>query len=322
MSDTCKSKWAEGLADPAQRDRTEKIIDIILMRSCEFVCTINVQQETVNFRFMSEEMQRIAPHWKTDVDQPFDENMRIPLSELVRDDFRDEMLRTFHIPYFVEQLHQHSPYISTFDLLTPDGHTLRKQVQYYWIDESQEEILCIQTDISVAYEKELYNEQLRYEANTDPLTALPNRRGIRAILDDLEEQSLEYQMPFTIAMCDIDFFKRVNDTYGHDAGDIVLQSIAEHINDFLIGRGHVGRMGGEEFLIALNDCGAEQGRELIDELRESIAHLTIPAGRQGISITMTFGVAEYDPKTGVHEAITRADEQLYYGKEHGRNQVN
>jgi len=195
MSDMMR--WTEELSDPAHRARTEKIIDIILMRSCEFVCTIRVSDSTVNFRFMSDEMRHIAPHWRQNVDMDFEENMCGSLASLVSDDFRSEMLRTFRIPYIVEQLSVASPYITTFDLAVGPEKTMRKQLQYYWIDDSHEEILCIQTDISVAYERELYNERLRREASIDPLTSLSNRRGIRQILDDLADRQEKDGEPFS-----------------------------------------------------------------------------------------------------------------------------
>jgi len=316
-----KMSWAEGLQDPEHRERTEKIIDIILMRYCEFVCTIDVPSRTVNFRFMSDDIHRIAPHWRQNVDMDFDENMRKPLAALVREEFREKMTRTFAIDYIVQKLNERTPHVETFDLVVGDGRVLRKQVQYFWIDDEKNEILCIQTDISAAYEQERHNEILQREASTDPLTSLPNRRGIRKILDDLAAQSAALGEPFCLAMSDIDFFKKVNDTYGHDAGDAVLRTIAAHMENFLAGKGRVGRMGGEEFLLVLENSSLPDSVSTLDALRQSIAALEIPYGNQILKITMTFGVAEYNPAGGIHAAITEADARLYEGKKGGRNRV-
>jgi len=321
MSETNHMSWVEGLADPLHKERTEKIIDILLMRSCEFVCTIDVNKSTVNFRFMSEGIHHIAPHWKQNVDMDFETNMCGSLSSLVKEEFREEMLKTFTIPYITEMVNKYSPYITTFDLVVGKNKVLRKQLQYYWIDDIHDELLCIQTDISVAYEREKYNEKLRREASTDPLTSLPNRRGIRAILDDLAERADNLDEPFSVAMSDIDFFKKVNDTYGHNAGDKVLSEISSHIEKSIEGKGHIGRMGGEEFLIALAGYKKDEAYDILEELRKSIEDLEIEYEGQIIKITMTFGVAEYEVSGSVHDAVERADALLYYGKNNGRNRV-
>ena len=321
MNENKERTWSEGLADPAERDRTEKIIDIILMRSCEFVCTIDPEKSTVNFRFMSEDLRKIAPHWRMNTDMDFEDNMYRPLAELVREDMRRDMMDSFRLPCIVRMLREHSPFVTTFDLIPDTEHVFRKQLQYYWIDETCSEILCVQTDVSAAYERELSHERLRKEASTDPLTQLSNRRGIRTFLDSLAERYQVKKEKFSVVMCDIDFFKSVNDTYGHDAGDAVLTSLADHISKFIGNRGQCGRMGGEEFLIGLADTDLKQAAALTEQLRKDVESLEIPVGGYRISVTMTFGVSEYDPQQGIHASITQADENLYRGKRDGRNRV-
>ena len=164
-------------------------------------------------------------------------------------------------------------------------------------------------------------ERDRTEASTDPLTQLPNRRGIRTFLDSLAERYQVKNEKFSVVMCDIDFFKSVNDTYGHDAGDAVLTSLADYISKFIADHGQCGRMGGEEFLIGLADTGLNQAVSLAEQLRKDVEALEIPVGGHRISVTMTFGVSEYDPQQGIHASITQADENLYRGKREGRNRV-
>jgi len=114
--------WSETLMDPEHKDRTAKIIDIILMQSCEFVSTINVNTGEVHCRFMSDLMHEIAPHWNQNEAMDFYRDMRDPLSKLVKEEFKDEMLKTFSIPYIVEKLNEKSPYITTFTLVPDATH--------------------------------------------------------------------------------------------------------------------------------------------------------------------------------------------------------
>jgi len=230
------------------------------------------------------------------------------------------MLSTFNVPYIVKQLEDHSPFITTFDLVAGE-HSMRKQVQYFWIDDTKEEILCIQTDISVAYEKELFSERLKHEAETDPLTSLPNRRGIHDLLDNYASAAKKDDTVFTAAMGDIDFFKSTNDTYGHEAGDMVLKHIAKIMSSYMEQYGFAGRMGGEEFVLAFRNMTLEESLPLLNEIRTKIEETPVPYGSSYISATMTFGAAEYNSEEGIHALITNADTALYYGKEHGRNQV-
>ena len=164
-----------------------------------------------------------------------------------------------------------------------------------------------------------YNDQLQKEAHTDQLTGLYNRRRAKEYLADLVEDDSHTSV--SLAMGDIDFFKKVNDTYGHDAGDEVLKTIARMMTTSLRATTFVSRWGGEEFLIIFPDCNGDEAHIALERLRRTIKDTPIIVGDLSISITMTFGLAEYDYSGDFEKSIKEADEKLYQGKAGGRNQV-
>lgn len=164
-----------------------------------------------------------------------------------------------------------------------------------------------------------YNDRLRKEADTDRLTGLFNRRKAEECLSYIEKSS-DYPS-VSLAMGDIDFFKKVNDTYGHDAGDEVLKYVAKTMTGFCPEGSIVSRWGGEEFLIIFPNVNGDDAFIILDKLRHNIKKDEIKVGDEIIKITMTFGLSEYDFGSKIDEAIKEADTKLYQGKENGRNQV-
>ncbi len=162
---------------------------------------------------------------------------------------------------------------------------------------------------------------LRKVIERDPLTGLYNRRAGYKRIDAAREKSEKNQKPYTIAMGDIDFFKKVNDTYGHEAGDIVLQTVASVLTEGMTGRGYVIRWGGEEFLFIFERKDAPTAAVILEDILRKIRETVVEYNEQEIRFTMSFGVAVCDLKGVIAEQIHEADEKLYYAKEHGRNQV-
>ncbi|MCR5654637.1 MAG: GGDEF domain-containing protein [Lachnospiraceae bacterium] len=162
-----------------------------------------------------------------------------------------------------------------------------------------------------------YNRELRFTANTDPLTKLLNRRGCEQELADVQKMGNIY----CVAIGDIDFFKKVNDTYGHDCGDYVLSSLSAEFKQFMQEKGFVARWGGEEFLFVLENINGDQAQEQLDDLRHRIKHKSMHFGENDLSVTMTFGVEECCGNYGYDQAIEKADAKLYIGKQNGRDQV-
>jgi len=168
----------------------------------------------------------------------------------------------------------------------------------------------------VAYSKKL--EQL---AGADALTGLSNRRSILDHLDIMAQKYPTLNQPFSIVIGDIDFFKDVNDTYGHDAGDYVLTRLASIFKSFMEDKGIAARWGGEEFLLVFDRMNGDEAYAELSGLKNQIEKTEFQFKANTIRITMTFGLEEYDFYAGIQETISKADEKLYQGKNQGRNCV-
>ena len=160
-------------------------------------------------------------------------------------------------------------------------------------------------------------------AVTDPLTGLYNRRYVlsrlRQALDTLERSG----EPVSVALIDIDHFKRINDSWGHQAGDRVLKGFAERMGRELRAIDIAGRYGGEEFLIIFTDATASSALEAAERTRAAMARepFVLTSGAESFSVTLSAGVAEAAPGDDVEDVLARADSALYEAKASGRNQV-
>ncbi len=165
-------------------------------------------------------------------------------------------------------------------------------------------------------------EDLREQAVTDSLTGLHNRRYFWEALGREVLAARRKRTPFSVILLDIDHFKNVNDTWGHDAGDAVLKQIAAVIRASVRGSDIAVRHGGEEFAMLLPDTTTEVAWQRAEELRHALAALEIRYGSGTIRITASFGVAEYiDHGDDGTELMNAADEAMYAAKNAGRNQV-
>lgn len=164
------------------------------------------------------------------------------------------------------------------------------------------------------------NQDLEQLANYDPLTHLLNRRSMTTHLRQAMEQATGINEIFCLIMADIDNFKKVNDTYGHACGDKVLLEVAHVISGNVREEDYVCRWGGEEILILLRS-GKDVAVQVANRICKDVADCVISYKEMEISVTLTLGVAEYQEKDTIRTLIDRADEKLYYGKNHGKNQV-
>lgn len=162
-----------------------------------------------------------------------------------------------------------------------------------------------------------YNNMLKKQANTDALTGLFNRRKAMEYLTDNQARKIG----FSLCICDIDFFKRVNDNYGHDTGDEVLKSIAKVFMEETKKEDFVARWGGEEFLLVFPGCNGDEAYIKIEQIRRKVKAIRVKKGDTEISVTATFGIAEYDYLNGLTATIQEADKKLYLGKEGGRDRT-
>lgn len=173
---------------------------------------------------------------------------------------------------------------------------------------------------SQAVERKLmkYNNELQQAANTDTLTKLWNRHYLMHYMG----KKVEYPDDFlSIAIGDIDFFKKVNDTYGHECGDEVLRTLADIFKKEMEGHGVAARWGGEEFIFLFEGANGDEAKILLAHLQNAVRKATITYGEVQLRVTMTFGLVEYDTKLRLDENISIADERLYIGKESGRDRI-
>ena len=158
--------------------------------------------------------------------------------------------------------------------------------------------------------------------HTDPLTGVANRFAMLPRLEQERQRIRRSEESCSVCMVDIDRFKRVSDTYGHTAGDLVLQGIARFMAENLRRYDQVCRYGGEEFLLMLPTTAPEKAQPVIDRLRRGMAREEIAIdGGQAISVTASFGIAPMVPRFSVLTAIDRADKAMYAAKKSGRNRV-
>lgn len=168
----------------------------------------------------------------------------------------------------------------------------------------------------------LLQEQLRDQAIRDPLTNLFNRRYLEETLERELARASRELYPLCIVMMDIDHFKNVNDTYGHEAGDIVLKTLADTVTTQSRQGDFVCRFGGEEFVLVMPNIGIEVAKERVNSLHRFIASQYISFGRFNINITLSMGVALYPKHGDTRELLLRAaDRALYTAKNAGRNRV-
>ena len=166
-----------------------------------------------------------------------------------------------------------------------------------------------------------YNKKLKQMAGMDPLTQLLNRRAATEEINEIVDKYAANGESMSIAIGDIDFFKKVNDTYGHDAGDYVLKSLAMMFSETMKNDGFVARWGGEEFLFVFRSMNGDEASLVLNQLRSRIEKTEMVFNSVVFSVTMTFGLDEFSLSHGVEGTIKSADDKLYMGKEGGRNRV-
>lgn len=172
-----------------------------------------------------------------------------------------------------------------------------------------------------AYCNKTLESHLLYEAaQVDQLTGLKNRRGFFEYYGEQVREDND-NCPTAVIICDIDFFKRVNDTYGHNAGDVVLMHVADILQRNVLKDDEVVRWGGEEFVILLSKRSVSEAVDFAENIRRQVEQSICEFGGETIKVTMSFGVAPLLMERSSDENIREADERLYQAKESGRNRV-
>lgn len=174
------------------------------------------------------------------------------------------------------------------------------------------------------HELEKANRALFKLANTDPLTQLHNRRAITPIINELHRKFETQGVHYSVAIIDIDEFKKLNDIFGHECGDKALKGVADTLRYFLGENDYIARWGGEEFLIVLPNSDTESVFNIIDTLRVEVGKQSIKCTNEKVFFTFSAGISstEYNPKINSQDLLRQADLALYEAKREGRNRVN
>jgi diguanylate cyclase (GGDEF)-like protein len=163
--------------------------------------------------------------------------------------------------------------------------------------------------------------ELKRLAATDSLTGAANRRHFQAEAARELARAKRYGRPLAVMMLDIDHFKKINDTYGHAAGDQVLRALVERCRANLRSQDVLGRLGGEEFAVLAPECPPERCMMLAERLRGALAGASVETDEGAVSFTVSIGVTDCPPESPIEDHLERADKALYQAKRGGRNRV-
>ena len=171
------------------------------------------------------------------------------------------------------------------------------------------------------YRNNRSTEVLRRLATTDPLTGTYNRRHFMELMNREQRRADRYNTIYSILMIDIDHFKPINDTYGHQMGDEAIRAMADACRRATRPTDLVARYGGEEFIITLTHTDQAGALRVAERLREAVDLIALPSEKGALTFTISIGVSTYVKKIGVAQLIGRADHALYKAKQTGRNRV-
>jgi len=165
------------------------------------------------------------------------------------------------------------------------------------------------------------SETLQHAALTDGLTGMQNRRYFDDALKEYLEEFRRIEKPVGLMILDLDHFKQVNDTHGHDVGDEVLRAVADCLKGMTRYHDVVARLGGEEFAVVTPNMDAELLQKFAERIRKAVANMSVLSGNVRLKITTSVGLAVWDRKETADDFYRRADRQLYEAKRQGRNRV-
>jgi diguanylate cyclase (GGDEF)-like protein/PAS domain S-box-containing protein len=200
-----------------------------------------------------------------------------------------------------------------FEIVRPSRSVVRWVTRrMHGVPEIGQMIIC--TDITAEVDLAAAQERL---ALYDRLTGLMNRRGMTSAIQRETSRAMRAGASMSVALLDIDHFKRINDKHGHDMGDLVLKLVATTISKAIRTSDLVARWGGEEFLLLLPDTNVEGARVVAERVRNAVASLAPPCG----TVTISVGIAELTRGEAGKDVLKRADAMLYEAKGSGRNRV-
>lgn len=213
--------------------------------------------------------------------------------------------------------------ISQGKIWTGEIRNSKKNGEYYWVDVIIEPILDSSKNHQGyrAIYQDITDKKLAQElAITDNLTKLYNRAYIESVLSSQMAIANRYNRYMCVVLLDIDYFKKINDSYGHQVGDSVLKEVSNIFQNNIRKTDILGRWGGEEFLIVTPDINARQCFLLCEKLRKAVEKQIFEEMKS--SVTISIGIAELILNENIDKFIERADKAMYFSKEHGRNCTN
>ncbi len=210
-----------------------------------------------------------------------------------------------------------------FYLKHKEGHRVPIAVKVMPLFEDGEIVGGIEVFIDDSYLAESNKEinKLKSFALFDELTELPNRRYINSFLENRLKEYIEFKMPFGLIMLDIDNFKKVNDTYGHDVGDLVLQNVSKTLKKAFRQSDLAGRWGGEEFLSVLSGVDEASIRKASEKARSLVENSVTLYGKGELKVTVSLGATLFNNDDTLEKALKRVDDAMYKSKLAGRNIV-
>jgi diguanylate cyclase (GGDEF)-like protein len=214
----------------------------------------------------------------------------------------------------IKRMHQY--FHSLIDIAEDYRNSRKFKDLYFTILNLENAIIWIEN--SFLY---MNTQLMKMEMSIDPLTKALNRRSFETIMQKLLEISKITNAPISLAVADLDHFKKVNDTYGHLAGDEALKHFVSIVKKILRKSDYVFRLGGEEFVILLPSTGLKDAIKIVEKIRKEIESHPLHYDGKEIKLTASFGLVEADIDKYINEIIKEADEKLYKAKELGRNRV-
>jgi diguanylate cyclase len=298
---------------PTLDDLSNLILSVVGKGQREFSNFLKVLDERLSkVQDFLVESQSIDDSWQ-DKNEKFDQHMRDQVDEMTQ-----RVGKAVDIDDLKRSISEHLDSISSAVDQHAGDAVEHQQAKEEEVEVLKERIKAMEEE--TRYIRKRLKEE-RDKALKDSLTSLPNREAYDERFELELERYKRYKKPATLVVADIDFFKSINDNYGHLSGDKVLQIIAKEIQNRIRKTDFVARYGGEEFVIILPETDLQTAKQVIEKVREMIGRLPFHFRDEKIQITMSFGLSVFEEGLDQGQLFERADSALYQAKENGRNRA-